>query len=73
VYGTTIWEPNMFTTFWAVFLFLAPEVHLAELKNIWVDSIINKVAWKEFIQKLHNEWTDLTLYVCPETFVLSVI
>jgi len=73
VYGTTIWEPNAFTTFLAVFLFLSPEAHLAELRNIWVDSIINKQAWKEFIQKLHDEWTDLTLYVCPENSALSVI
>jgi len=44
-------------------LFLAPEVHLAELDKLLVDDIINHVSWKRFMGKLQSEWQEFILYV----------
>jgi hypothetical protein len=33
------------------------------LKKIWVDRIINRVLWNQFIGKLNDEWTGLALSV----------
>ncbi|KAI0306292.1 hypothetical protein B0F90DRAFT_1814217 [Multifurca ochricompacta] len=43
-------------------LFFAPDVHLRELQKVWTDEIIVEVIWKEFMQKLVSEWTELVLY-----------
>ncbi|KAI0263350.1 hypothetical protein BC834DRAFT_309446 [Gloeopeniophorella convolvens] len=43
-------------------LFLAPEVHLRELKKLWTDNIIIEAFWKEFMQKLVSEWIEFVLY-----------
>ncbi|KAI0044955.1 hypothetical protein FA95DRAFT_1597107 [Auriscalpium vulgare] len=50
-------------------LFYAPEVHLAEIENVWTDEIIVGVAWKKFIEKLVAEWGDIILYA---TVILTV-
>lgn len=42
-------------------LFGAPRTHQADLKMIWVDWIINRVLWNQFIGKLNDEWTGLAL------------
>ncbi|KAF9236836.1 hypothetical protein BU15DRAFT_19368, partial [Melanogaster broomeanus] len=43
-------------------LFLAPNVHMKALKTIWVDQNVNYVPWKQFLEKLNNEWQELVLY-----------
>ncbi|KAF9236835.1 hypothetical protein BU15DRAFT_76562 [Melanogaster broomeanus] len=43
-------------------LFLAPNVHMKTLKTIWVDQTVNYVPWKQFLEKLNNEWQELVLY-----------
>ncbi|KAG2151603.1 uncharacterized protein EDB93DRAFT_1274012 [Suillus bovinus] len=42
-------------------LFGVPRTHQADLKMIWVDRIINRVLWDQFIDKLNDEWTGLAL------------
>ncbi|KAG2095904.1 uncharacterized protein F5147DRAFT_717567 [Suillus discolor] len=42
-------------------LFGSPRTHQEDLKVIWVDSIINRVLWNQFIDKLNDEWTGLAL------------
>ncbi|KAG0702661.1 hypothetical protein DFH29DRAFT_920601 [Suillus ampliporus] len=45
----------------SLLLFGAPRTHQEDLKMIWVDRIINRVLWKQFIGKLNDEWTGLAL------------
>jgi hypothetical protein len=48
-------------------LFLAPEVHLRDLENLWTDEVIIEKAWKRFMSKLLDEWGELILWVCDCT------
>ncbi|OJA12718.1 hypothetical protein AZE42_02885 [Rhizopogon vesiculosus] len=43
-------------------LFWAPCDYAKELDGIWVDRVINRVLWKQFIDKLSNDWSSLALY-----------
>ncbi|KAG2131491.1 hypothetical protein BD769DRAFT_1386709 [Suillus cothurnatus] len=45
----------------SLLLFGAPRTHQKDLKKIWVDRIINRVLWNQFIGKLNDEWTGLAL------------
>lgn len=42
-------------------LFGAPRTHQEDLNTIWVDRIINRVLWNQFMEKLNDEWTGLAL------------
>lgn len=42
-------------------LFGAPRTNQEDLKIIWVDRIINRVLWNQFIGKLNDEWAGLAL------------
>ncbi|EMD36408.1 hypothetical protein CERSUDRAFT_115416 [Gelatoporia subvermispora B] len=44
------------------FLFSAPDIHANEFKHVWVDGIVHKVTWKQFMSKLTDEWQELTLF-----------
>ncbi|OCH93199.1 hypothetical protein OBBRIDRAFT_749994 [Obba rivulosa] len=43
-------------------LFSAPDVHAEEFSKVWVDRLVHKVTWKQFISKLTEEWQDFTLF-----------
>ncbi|KAG1870813.1 hypothetical protein F4604DRAFT_1955924 [Suillus subluteus] len=45
----------------SLLLFGAPHTHQEDLKKIWVDRIINRVLWNQFIGKLNDEWAGLAL------------
>ncbi|KIK36670.1 hypothetical protein CY34DRAFT_16240 [Suillus luteus UH-Slu-Lm8-n1] len=45
----------------SLLLFGAPRTNREDLKVIWVDRIINRVLWNQFIGKLNDEWTGLAL------------
>jgi len=45
-------------------LFLAPEVHLQDIRKLWTDEIIIETVWKSFMTKLVGEWEELILWVC---------
>jgi len=47
--------------FASILLFGAPQTHQKDLKVIWVDRIINRVLWKQFIGKLGDQWAGLAL------------
>ena len=46
-----------------MFLFFAPSAQIKELKDIWVDDIINSARWEDFSNKLGDEWNGITIYV----------
>ncbi|KAH9026187.1 hypothetical protein EDB85DRAFT_1979905 [Lactarius pseudohatsudake] len=50
-------------------LFLAPEGHLRELKDVWVDEVIIQENWTNLISGLLKEWEQLIL---SSTVMLSV-
>ena len=54
----------MFTSIYLNLLFRAPKAYIEELDRFNTSSVINKVTWKEFNQKLQDEWNSSTLYVC---------
>ena len=66
VYQSTHYKSNLFTSALSVLLFMTPEGYIEELRRIWVDSIINLIAWKAFLQNLQTEWKRSTLNVCLE-------
>lgn len=45
----------------SLLLFGAPRTTSEDLKIIWVDRIINRVLWNQFIGKLNDEWAGLAL------------
>lgn len=45
----------------SLLLFGAPRTNQEDLKKIWVDRIINRVLWNQFMGKLNDEWTGLAL------------
>ena len=45
------------------FLFYAPSAQIKELKDIWVDDLINLARWEAFSSKLGDEWNGITIYV----------
>lgn len=55
----------MFIKILSLCLFWAPCDYAKELDGIWVDKVINRVLWKQFIAKLSNDWSSLALYVRP--------
>ena len=53
------------------FLFWAPCDYAKEFDGIWVDRVINRIMWKQFIAKLSNDWSGLALYVRPICFLFG--
>lgn len=49
-----------FVSWW---LFKAPEGHAREFSKAWVDRIVHRVTWKQFMIKLSEEWQEYTLFV----------
>ncbi|EMD36411.1 hypothetical protein CERSUDRAFT_95722 [Gelatoporia subvermispora B] len=48
-----------FVSWW---LFKAPEGHAREFSKAWVDRIVHRVTWKQFMIKLSEEWQEYTLF-----------
>ena len=69
VHGQKLHKPSFLNTLCSLVLFLAPEVHLAELESLWVDNIVNHVPWKRFIRKLQAEWQEFILHVRRVTLI----
>jgi len=43
-------------------LFYAPDLHLRNIEDIWIDHMVQQVYWKAFITNLIREWEGLVLY-----------
>ena len=56
-------ERSLLITVLSPLLFLAPEVHLHEMDKLWTDEVIIETAWKNVMDKLLREWTDIILWV----------
>lgn len=54
---------SLFIKIMSPLLLYGPENHLRKLVKISVDSIVNKSSWFQYLQKLTDEWKELTLYV----------
>lgn len=54
------------------FLFFAPDIHLRELQNIFVDEIFYRKSWRAFIEALEKGWNDFILYVSCFSCLLAV-
>ncbi|KAG0706648.1 hypothetical protein DFH29DRAFT_995774 [Suillus ampliporus] len=52
---------SMFIQFLSLCLFWAPCNYAKELDGIWVDRVINRVLWKQFIARLNDDWSNLAL------------
>lgn len=46
-----------------VFLFYMPSAYIEELKDLWVDDILNYRRWLDFSEKLRNDWGGFGVYV----------
>ncbi|KAI0293519.1 hypothetical protein BC826DRAFT_1104964 [Russula brevipes] len=46
----------------SLILFFTPDVHLRELKKVWMDELVIEEVWKNFMEKLISEWVDFILY-----------
>jgi len=60
---------SMLINLLSFFLFWAPCDYAKEFDGIWVDRVINRIMWKQFIAKLSNDWSGLALYVRPFRFL----
>jgi len=43
-------------------LFFAPEIHLKNIEDIWIDRMVLHEYWKAFVANLIREWEGLVLY-----------
>jgi hypothetical protein len=55
--------PTMFITTLSPLLFFAPDIHLRHLRRIWVDETVHEQAWKQFLNKVQDEWDKFLLPV----------
>ncbi|KAH9061121.1 hypothetical protein EDB87DRAFT_484421 [Lactarius vividus] len=62
VYSGVKQERSLLITLLSPVLFLAPEVHLQDIKRLWTDEIIIETVWKSFMTKLVGEWEELILW-----------
>ncbi|KAH9989672.1 hypothetical protein BJV77DRAFT_1069397 [Russula vinacea] len=62
VYDRPKHERSLLITVLSPLLFLAPEVHLHEMDKLWTDEVIIETAWKNVMDKLLREWTDIILW-----------
>ncbi|KAG1726655.1 hypothetical protein EDB19DRAFT_1914518 [Suillus lakei] len=49
--------------------FGAVHIHMAQIREIWVERSISSLRWKDFNTKLSNEWSNITIY---STVMLAV-
>ncbi|KAI0293040.1 hypothetical protein BC826DRAFT_1175831 [Russula brevipes] len=45
----------------SLFLFFHPDVHLRELKKVWVDELVYDETWRNFMVMLQSEWEGFIL------------
>ncbi|KAH9003371.1 hypothetical protein EDB86DRAFT_2891724 [Lactarius hatsudake] len=62
VYSGVKQERSLLIMLLSPVLFLAPEVHLQDIKKLWTDEIIIETVWKSFMTKLVGEWEELILW-----------
>ncbi|KAH9031675.1 hypothetical protein EDB85DRAFT_1328466 [Lactarius pseudohatsudake] len=62
VYSGEIQKRSLLITLISPMLFLAPEVHLQDIKKLWTDEIIIETVWKNFMTRLVGEWEELILW-----------
>jgi hypothetical protein len=56
----------------SLFLFFHPDVHLRELKKVWMDELIYDEGWRNFMVMLQSEWEEFILNVsCILRFLRS--
>jgi hypothetical protein len=44
-------------------LFFAPDIHLKNIEEVWIDQTVLQEPWKDFIDSLVHEWEGFVLYV----------
>jgi hypothetical protein len=69
VHGDTYQERSVMMRCLAPFLFNAPYEHVHSLHKLYVDSIVNQLDWRSFVQNLNAEMQDFNLLA---TVLLSV-
>ncbi|KAG2131898.1 hypothetical protein BD769DRAFT_1354974, partial [Suillus cothurnatus] len=69
VHGDTYQERSLMMRCLAPFLFNAPYEHIHSLHKLYVDSIVNQLDWRNFVQNLNAEMQDFNLLA---TVLLSV-
>ncbi|KAG1748341.1 uncharacterized protein EDB91DRAFT_1113503 [Suillus paluster] len=69
VHGDTYEQRSIMITCLAPLLFNAPYEHVYSLHKLYVDSIVNYIDWRTFVQKLNAEMQDFNLLA---TVLLSV-
>lgn len=52
---------SVFIQIVSICLFWAPCNYAKELDGIWVDKMINRVLWRQFVAKLNDDWSSLAL------------
>ncbi|KAF8267957.1 hypothetical protein EI94DRAFT_1729155, partial [Lactarius quietus] len=62
VYSEPKHPRSIFFTLLSLVFFLAPEVHLKEVEQLWTDEVIIETVWKSFMTELLKEWDDLILW-----------
>jgi len=62
-------ERSILITLLSPLLFLAPEAHLQEIEEVWMDGVILPRIWKSFMSKLLGEWDGIILW---STVMLTV-
>ena len=77
-------ERSLLITFLSPLLFLAPEVHLLEMEELWTDEVIIQPIWNNFMTNLLMEWEGVALWVgiqlrdvigslCSRDFIQSTV
>ena len=63
IYGHPTNRRTWFIKSISIFLFSAPDVHLENLQNMYVDGLMYMLVWEELLKKVTDEWQDFILYV----------
>ncbi|KAF8884897.1 hypothetical protein CPB84DRAFT_1788800 [Gymnopilus junonius] len=62
VHGSDIHQRTWLVKTLSMFLFSAPDFHLRNLQDMWVDGVMNRNVWAESVKKMIDEWQEFVLF-----------
>ncbi|KAH9947505.1 hypothetical protein B0H21DRAFT_738326 [Amylocystis lapponica] len=62
VHGETEQRRTLLISLLSPLFFNAPDIHLRSLEKLWVDGLINRLPWGNFIGRMQSDWQEFILY-----------
>jgi hypothetical protein len=73
VYGDPLYRRTLFMKTFSLVLFSAPDFHSKTLQYMWVDAILHKSVWEEYVEKMSEEWQEFVFFVSSGLHACTMI